>query len=143
LQRVVVPQRKTPCEESDMTRKRPDHPCYGLAFDKRGEQYQMPEETLEDRFASVAEKKGYITALQVVKAQEIQVVENTENGEFRFIGEILLDQGFMTKLQMKHVLESLDDADEVPQVQEDQSKQAIASRPKEGCRVFSHQKQSA
>lgn len=67
----------------------------------------MPEETLEERFEKIAERKGYITSQQLVEALEIQVIENIRDGEHRFVGEILCEKGHITRLQINDVLESM------------------------------------
>ena len=72
-----------------------------------GDKLEMPTETIEERFGMVAERKGYITSAQLVKALEIQVIENIRDGEHRFVGEILLDQGLITRFQINDVLESM------------------------------------
>ncbi len=68
----------------------------------------MKTEDREERFGAMAEKKGYISWPQLLEALEIQIEENTEKGEDRFIGDVLCDLGFMTKLQVKDVLESME-----------------------------------
>lgn len=72
-----------------------------------GTEFKMPEETVDERFGKIAERKGYITSQQLVRALEIQVTENIRNGEHRFVGEILCDKGHITKLQINDVLESM------------------------------------
>ena len=69
---------------------------------------EIPTETLQDRFGMAAVKKGYITSSQFVKALEIQATESCENGIYRFVGEILYEQGLLTRLQLKDVLESME-----------------------------------
>lgn len=67
--------------------------------------------TPEDRFGMVAVRKGYITQEQLVKALEIQVTENIRDGAPRFVGEILVEQNVMTKLQIRDVLDSMETTD--------------------------------
>ncbi len=67
----------------------------------------MNTEDLEDRFGTVAVRKGFITTNQVVKALKIQVMEHIEKREHRFIGSILLEQGLITNSQIDEVLKSL------------------------------------
>ena len=55
-------------------------------------------------------KKGYISWPQLLRALEIQIEENTEKGEDRFIGDVLCDLNFMTKLQVRDVFESMEEA---------------------------------
>ena len=61
-----------------------------------------------ERFGNVAQKKGYITWPQMLEALEIQLQETFDKGEVRFIGEILCDLQFITKLELRDVLESMD-----------------------------------
>ena len=68
----------------------------------------MKTQDREERFGTMAIKKGYISWPQLLRALEIQIEENTEKGEDRFIGDVLCDLGFMTKLQVKDVLESME-----------------------------------
>ena len=67
----------------------------------------MKPEEREDCFGDVAQRKGYISWPQLREALEIQI-EKTIEGEVRFIGEILYDLNFITKLQIRDVLESMD-----------------------------------
>ena len=67
----------------------------------------MNPEEREDCFGDVAQRKGYISWPQLREALEIQI-EKTIEGEVRFIGEILYDLNFITKLQIRDVLESMD-----------------------------------
>lgn len=64
--------------------------------------------TPEERFCMVAVKKGYITEGQLVKALEAQVAENMREGEHRFIGEILVEEELITRLQIKDVMDSIE-----------------------------------
>jgi hypothetical protein len=68
----------------------------------------MKTEDREERFGIIAEKKGYISWPQLLEALGIQIEENTKKGEDRFIGDVLCDIEFMTKLQVRDVLESMD-----------------------------------
>jgi hypothetical protein len=44
---------------------------------------------------------------QLIKAMTIQVNEETQKGDHRLLGEILVDLGFMNTSQVKEVLHSL------------------------------------
>ena len=59
---------------------------------------------LEEKFGVTAEEKGYVSSGQLLKAYETQVEENLKQGKHRFIGSILLEQGYMTRLQINEVL---------------------------------------
>ena len=61
----------------------------------------------EERFGNIAQKKGYITWPQLLEALELQIEEAVE-GRTRFISEILCDLQFITKLELRDVLESMD-----------------------------------
>jgi len=63
----------------------------------------MKTEDKEERFGTIAQKKGYISWPQLLEALEIQIEENTKKGEYRFIGDVLCDLKFMTKLQVRDV----------------------------------------
>ena len=64
-------------------------------------------EDREERFGEIAQKKGYITWPQLLEALELQI-EETVGGRVQFIGEILCDLQFITKLELRDVLESMD-----------------------------------
>jgi len=68
----------------------------------------MKTEDREERFGTIAQKKGYISWPQLLEALEIQIEENIKKGEDRFIGEILCELKFMTKLEVRDVLESME-----------------------------------
>jgi len=68
----------------------------------------MKTEDKEERFGTIAEQKGYISWPQLLEALELQIEENTKKGEERFIGDVLCDLNFLTKLQVRDVLESMD-----------------------------------
>ena len=68
----------------------------------------MKHEEMEERFVDIARKKGYITWPQLLEALEIQIEEITKKGEVRFIGEILCDLNFTTKLEVRDVLDTMD-----------------------------------
>ena len=68
----------------------------------------MKTEDREERFGTIAEKKGYISWTQLLEALELQIEENTKKGEDWFIGDLLCDLNFMTKLEVRDVLESME-----------------------------------
>jgi len=61
-----------------------------------------------ERFGDIAHRKKYITWPQMLEALEIQLQETFDKGGVRFIGEILCDLQFITKLELRDVLESMD-----------------------------------
>ena len=67
----------------------------------------MKPEDHEERFGEMAQRKGYISWIELLEALELQIEENTQKGELRFIGEILCDLNYITKLELRDVLESI------------------------------------
>ncbi len=68
----------------------------------------MKTKDYQERFGEIAQEKGYITWPQLREALEIQIDETIEKGEVRFIGQILYDLQFLTKLELQNVIEFLD-----------------------------------
>ena len=68
----------------------------------------MEIEGIEHRFGFIAEKKGFVAANQLVEALEIQVIENIEKREHRFIGDILHGLGYVSRAQVNEVLKLID-----------------------------------
>lgn len=64
-------------------------------------------EHYEKRFGIVAIEKGFITSENLVEAFKIQVKEDIELQTHRLIGEILLDSGYMTTLEIQEVLDAV------------------------------------
>jgi hypothetical protein len=67
----------------------------------------MEIDQLERRFGIVAVEKGFVSPKQIQIALEIQVTENIEKKKHRFIGTILVDQGYMKHSQISEVLKDL------------------------------------
>jgi len=70
----------------------------------------IPSDTIEERFGVIGERKGYITPAELVKALEIQALENIKDGVHRFVGEILIEQGYLTRVQLDDILRSIETA---------------------------------
>jgi hypothetical protein len=68
----------------------------------------METDQLERRFGIVAVEKGFVSPRQIQEALEIQVRENIEKKKHRFIGTILVDQGYMKHSQISEVLKALE-----------------------------------
>ncbi|UCB48121.1 MAG: hypothetical protein JSW56_13340 [Deltaproteobacteria bacterium] len=68
----------------------------------------MMTDQLERRFGIVAVEKGFISPEQLREALEIQVTENIEKKKHRFIGTILVDQGYMKHSQISEVLKAME-----------------------------------
>lgn len=62
---------------------------------------------IDQRFGSIAVRKGYITAEQLVEAITLQVKENVGSNKHRLIGAILHEKGFMTVDQITDVLKTI------------------------------------
>ena len=62
------------------------------------------ENMIKKRFGSYAGDKEFITKDQLVEALAIQVRENVEERKHRLLGQILLDQKFITASQIDEVL---------------------------------------
>ncbi len=67
----------------------------------------METDQLERRFGIVAVEKGLVSPEQLREALEIQVTENVEKKKHRFIGTILVDQGYMKHSQISEVLKAM------------------------------------
>lgn len=59
------------------------------------------------RFGLIAIRKGFITQEHLIKAFEIQVLEEIEFGAHRKIGEILYSQDIMSANRVEEVLEDV------------------------------------
>ena len=62
---------------------------------------------IEERFAFVACKKGFITKEQAFEAMGTQVLEDLDGKEHRLIGEIMVSLGYMTDSQVDEVLQEI------------------------------------
>ena len=67
----------------------------------------MNTEDQEEFFGNIAQEKGYVTWPQLLDALELQIKETIE-GEVRFIGEILYELNFITKVELRDVFKSMD-----------------------------------
>ena len=64
-------------------------------------------EHYEKRFGIVAIEKGFITPENLVEAFKIQIKEDVDFQTHRLIGEILLDSGYMTTMEIQEVLDAV------------------------------------
>ena len=71
------------------------------------ERGDMKEKIIEKPFGIIALELGYITATQLVEAFNIQVTDDIEQKKHRLIGQILLDQGYITTPQVENVVRTL------------------------------------
>jgi len=67
----------------------------------------MTLETFQEEFGVIAEQKGFVSPVQIMEALEIPVNGNNKKENYRFIANILYDQGFITKTQIHEALDSL------------------------------------
>ena len=69
----------------------------------------MPVEKLDKRFGVTAVEKKIITSEQLFEAMKIQIAEDLKPVGHRLLGEILLDEGYITAEQINEVLESMEE----------------------------------
>lgn len=62
---------------------------------------------IEPRFGDVAISKRFISVDQLVHALSTQVKEESGRGEHRRVGEILMDHGYMSSLQVQETLNAI------------------------------------
>lgn len=61
----------------------------------------------EKQFGIIAVEKGFISAENLIESLKIQVEEETLFKTHRLIGEILLDKGYITPVQIQTVLDDI------------------------------------
>jgi hypothetical protein len=64
-------------------------------------------EKLDRRFGTVAIESGFITVGQLVSAMKIQIQDELKGAKHRLIGKILLDEGYITDIQIEEVLKTM------------------------------------
>jgi hypothetical protein len=64
----------------------------------------MSIEKLDKRFGTIAFEKGFISLENLLQALKIQVTEDLQGMSHRLIGQILLEQGYITDAQINDVL---------------------------------------
>ncbi len=64
-------------------------------------------EHFEKQFGIIAIEKGFITAENLIDALRIQVKEDVQYKTHRLIGEILMDENYITADQIQEVLNSI------------------------------------
>lgn len=67
-------------------------------------------------FGEVAFERGYVSSEQLYEALAIQARDEARGRPYRFLGEILIDLGFITE---KQVLDVLNDLHAVENVEEE------------------------
>lgn len=74
----------------------------------------MAEESSGKRFSTIAIEKGFITKEQFLEAMGMQIENELEGAEHRFIGSVLYGMGYMTIQQINEVLETMSKEKEGP-----------------------------
>ncbi len=67
----------------------------------------MVEESIEERFATIAMKNGFITLEQFAEVMRIQVMEDITGVKHRLVGEILLELGYMRASEIQEVFNEI------------------------------------
>ena len=62
---------------------------------------------VEERFGTIAVKKGFVTKAQVLEAMKMQMERDLDGLEHRMIGSILYSLGYMTLEQIDEVAEAV------------------------------------
>jgi hypothetical protein len=62
---------------------------------------------VEDRFGTIAVKRGFVTKEQVLEAMKIQMERDLDGLEHRLIGSILYSMGYITLPQIDEVAEAV------------------------------------
>jgi len=60
---------------------------------------------LNKRFGTIAVNKGYISEDQLIKAFAMQAKQNVLEGKHRLLGQIFVEEGFLTNAQVDEILE--------------------------------------
>ncbi|MCP4672824.1 MAG: hypothetical protein GY857_16125 [Desulfobacula sp.] len=67
----------------------------------------MAIKDLDQRFGSIAVRKGYISSEQLIDALSIQATENVEDNTHRIIGTILREKGYLSIEQINEILQDM------------------------------------
>jgi hypothetical protein len=67
----------------------------------------MGVDLVEERFGTIAVKKGFVTKEQVLEAMQIQMERDLDELEHRLIGSILYSMGYVTLQQIDEVAEAV------------------------------------
>jgi len=67
----------------------------------------MTIKELDQRFGSIAVKKGFITSEQLIEALSIQATENVEKDTHRIIGAILREKTYISIEQLNEILNEM------------------------------------
>lgn len=80
---------------------------YELGYMNKEQINEVLESTVEPRFGDVAISKGFISVDQLVEAMTVQLTEEAEQDKHRLIGEILVDLGHMSRIQVQETLNTM------------------------------------
>jgi len=72
----------------------------------------MDARMVEERFGTMAVKKGFVTKEQVLEAMKVQMERNLDGLEHRLIGSILYSMGYITLPQIDEVAEDVKKVEE-------------------------------
>lgn len=72
----------------------------------------MGVDLVEERFGTIAVKKGVVTKEQVLEAMKIQMERDLDGLEHRLIGSILYSMGYVTLPQIDEVVEAVKTCEE-------------------------------
>lgn len=64
-------------------------------------------EHYEKRFGIIAVEKGFVTPENLIEAMKVQVKEDIHLHTHRLVGEILLDFGYITAVEIQEVLDTI------------------------------------
>jgi hypothetical protein len=67
----------------------------------------MRDKKREIHFGTLAVERGFITGRQLGRAVSVQMKEDLGQDIHRFLGEILIDMGFIDPSQVEEVLQAL------------------------------------
>ena len=67
----------------------------------------MGVDLVEERFGTIAVKKGFVTKEQVLEAMKVQMERDLEGLEHRLIGSVLYSMGYIALPQIDEVAEAV------------------------------------
>ena len=67
----------------------------------------MGVDLVEERFGTIAVKRGFVTKEQVLEAMQIQMERNLDGLEHRLIGSVMYSMGYITLQQIDEVAEAV------------------------------------
>jgi hypothetical protein len=67
----------------------------------------MGVDLVEERFGTIAVKRGFVTKEQVLEAMKVQMERDLDGLEHRLIGSVLYSMGYVTLQQIDEVAEAV------------------------------------